>query len=89
MTVVSGSNKRDVIPRWRNLHDTISNGEIGARGEEPKLDERSERELKRSRSDWELDRSQIKAAEFISAGLVLGVPSQVQDAVFYLYCKYQ
>lgn len=81
MTVVSGSNKRDVIPRWRNLHDTISNGEIGARGEEPKLDERSERELKRSQSDWELDRSQIKAAEFISAGLVLGVPSQVQDAV--------
>lgn len=81
MTVVAGSNKRDVIPRWRNLNDTIANGEIGPRGSSSRLDDRSERELARSRRDWENDQSQVKAAEFISTGLVLGVPSQVQDAV--------
>jgi tetratricopeptide (TPR) repeat protein len=81
MTVVAGSGKRDAVPRWRDLRATIENGEIGIRGDESTLDERSSKELRRSRSNWERDRSQIKAAEFVSTGLVLGVPSQVQDAV--------
>ena len=80
MTVATGPEDRDVIPRWRSLGATVASGELGQQVADVELDEQGEDELERSWRAWEADPSLISTAELVSAGLVLGVPGRVEKA---------
>jgi Tfp pilus assembly protein PilF len=80
MTVATGPEDRDVIPRWRSLGATVASGELGQQVADAELDEQGEDELERSWRAWEADPSLISTAELVSAGLVLGVPGRVEEA---------
>lgn len=60
---------RRVIPNWRSLSDTISNGEL----EYPQYDEKKVFDLFEYEQEWNKNQSLLYASEFVNAAVANGI----------------
>lgn len=60
---------RRVIPNWRSLSDTISNGEL----EYPQYDEKKVFDLSEYEQEWNKKQSLLYASEFVNAAVANGI----------------
>ena len=82
MTVITSTDKRHVVPRWRQFHAAIDVGEL--RTPKGTLPDEILQELDRRRREWRLAPSIMTASDLVHTAAIAGNLASVADAVQFI-----